>query len=393
MTADKKRQKWTTILIISAVFAVISIVVLLSGIISRKVSQPDPTEPPIPTEPPVYAIMDDFDAKVSDDISAAYDAAYNVKKTFWIEETADVAPKPNESCYGESTDISSLQWLLDDAAELLDGQETVFSTDIEILPGSTVTYYLDDSIFAVTWQQVIDNYAYTFSEVKISHPSQFRRYLAGNEYDSDYSHPVSRMGNYANAVMASSADFYRGRNHGIIVYQGQVMRTNYSDLVDTCFIDKNGDLIFVPAGELIGMEAAQAFVDEHNIDFSLAFGPILVEDGVRCEPDMYYLGEINDKYPRVALCQKDTLHYIVVAANAKQGYFKSITIHTFAENIAKLNCEKAYALDGGKTGTIAMHGKALNPLQENHEKWISDIIYFATAIPSTDSEATEPTQP
>ena len=50
------------------------------------------------------------------------------------------------------------------------------------------------------------------------------------------------------------------------------------------------------------MEAAQAFVDENDIQFSLAFGPILVDNGVRCEPDMYYLGEINDKYPRVALC-------------------------------------------------------------------------------------------
>jgi len=337
--------------------------------------------------------MDGFDAKISNDLAEAYDAAYRVKKIYWIEEDAEIAPKPNKNCYGESSDPSTLQWLLDDAAEILDGQETVFHTGLETLPGSIITYYLDESIFVVTWQQVIDSYAYTFSEVKISHPSQFRRYLAGNEYDSDYSHPVSRMGNYANAVMASSADFYRGRNHGIIVYQGQVMRTNYSDLVDTCFIDKNGDLILVPAGELIGMEAAQQFVDENNIDFSLAFGPILVDNGVRCEPDMYYLGEVNDKYPRVALCQKDDLHYIVVAANAKQGYFKSITIHSFAENIAKLNCEKAYALDGGRTGTIAMNGKALNPLQEGHEKWLSDIIYFATAIPSTEPEAPEPTQP
>ena len=393
MEAGKKKLNWNLIVIVTAVFAAVSVVILLSGIIAHKNAEPEPTQPPVPTEPPVYAIMNDFDNMVASDISSAYDAATDVKKVFWIEEDAEIAPKPNESCYGQSTDPSTLQWLLDDAAELLDGQETVFHTGIELLPGSTITYYLDDSIFVVTWQQVVDNYCYTFSEVKISHPSQFRRYLAGNEYDSDYSHPVSRMGNFTNAVMASSADFYRGRNHGIIVYQGKVMRTNYSELVDTCFIDRNGDLILVRAGELIGMEAAQAFVDEHNIDFSLAFGPILVEDGVRCEPEMYYLGEVNDKYPRVALCQKDELHYLVVAANAKQGYFKSTTIHTFAENIAELNCQKAYTLDGGRTGTIAMHGKALNPLQEGHEKWISDIIYFATAIPSAEEETAAPTTP
>ena len=191
--------------------------------------------------------------------------------------------------------------------------------------------------------------------------------------------------------MASSADFYRGRNHGIIVYDGEVKRTKYADLVDTCFIDKNGDLILVPAGELIGDEAAQKYVDENDIQFSLAFGPILVEDGVRCEPDNYYLGEVNKKYARAALCQKDTLHYVVVTANAEFSFWTSPTIHTFAKNVALLNCQKAYTLDGGRTGTISMQGKALNPL--NHtERWISDIIYFATAVPSAEETPVE-TQP
>ena len=280
---------------------------------------------------------------------------------------------------------------MDEAAEILDGQETVFSTDIEFSPNSVATYYLDESIFVITWKEVHDNYVYTYSEVKISHPSQFRRYLAGNEYDSDYSHSVSKMAKMNNAVMASSADFYRGRNHGIIVYDGEVKRTKYADLVDTCFIDKNGDLILVPAGELIGDEAAQKYVDENDIQFSLAFGPILVEDGVRCEPDNYYLGEVNKKYARAALCQKDTLHYVVVTANAEFSFWTSPTIHTFAKNVALLNCQKAYTLDGGRTGTISMQGKALNPLSDS-ERWISDIIYFATAVPSAEETPVE-TQP
>ena len=73
------------------------------------------------------------------------------------------------------------------------------------------------------------------------------------------------------------------------------------------------------------------------------------------------------------------------------GYFQPPTIHTFAERIAELNCEKAYTLDGGRTGTISMRGNALNPLN-GAERWITDIIYFATAIPSVD-EVTEATEP
>ena len=391
MAKERKGLNWNIILIGTIVFALLSAGFLFSGMIARNAAEPEPTEPPAPTEPASYTMMDNFDAMVDGHIAQAYDAAYGVKKVFWIDDDAETAPMPNQSCYGESNDPSSLQWLLDEAAEILDGQELIFSTDIEIYPNSTITYYLDESIFVITWQQLMDKYVYTFSEVKISHPSQFRRYLAGNEYDSDYSHSVSRMGNMTNAVMASSADFYRGRNHGIIVYEGEVKRTKHCDKVDSCFIDRDGNLILIPAGELLGDEDAQQFVDENNIDFSLAFGPILVDNGVRCEPDMYYLGEVNDHYARAALCQKDDLHYVVVVANGKDSYREAPTIHRFASRVAELGCEKAYTLDGGRTGTIAMRGKALNPTQGG-ERWISDIIYFATAIP-TPEEPAAPTEP
>ena len=391
MTTNRKILNWNRILISTAVFALLSVAFLVSGTVSRKLSEPVPTQPPAPTQPPRYTIMENFDTLIAGHVADSFDAANAVKKVFWIDADSEIAPNPNASCYGETNDPGSLQWLLDDATGILDGQEIVFSTQTEIYPHSTVTYYLDESIFAITWQQVLDDYVYTFSEIKISHPSQFRRYLAGNEYDSSYAHPVSRMGNMANAVLAASADFYRGRNHGIIVYQGEVKRTNFAELVDTCFIDTSGNLILVPAGELTGMEEAQAFVDEHNIDFSIAFGPILVEDGARCEPDRYYLGEIYDGYPRAALCQKDDLHYIIVLANGKDGHWNSPNIHEFTDHIEKLNCRKAYTLDGGQTGTVAMGGKALNPLKYG-ERWISDIIYFATAIPSKEDipEANQP---
>lgn len=384
----KPNSVWTIVLILSIVFACVSVGFLISGMVSR-MAAPEPTEPPAPTEPLKTEIMDTYDAIVTDAVAAAYEGAKEVKKVYWIDADAPVAPMPNPACYGETEDPTSLQWLLDEAAEILDDQELLFHTGIEIAPLSNITYYLDESIFVITWREIRENFVYTFSEVKVTHPSQFRRHLANNEYDSDYSHPVSRMGNMVNAVMAASADFYRGRNHGIIVYQGEVKRANYSDLVDTCFVDKNGDLILVPAGELITAEEAQAFVDEHEIDFSLAFGPILVRDGVRCEPEQYYLGEVNGKYPRAALCQMDKLHYVVVTANSQHSYRSHPTIHKFADQIETLGAQYAYTLDGGQTGTIAMRGKALNPLQ-SHERWISDIIYWGTAISYEETEPTEP---
>ena len=130
------------------------------------------------------------------------------------------------------------------------------------------------------------------------------------------------------------------------------------------------------------MEAAQAFVEEHNIRFSLAFGPVLVDNGVRCEPyGLYPCGEIEDPYARAGLGQIGELHYLVVTCNRWQVNNRTATIHDFAQVMLEKKCWKAYTLDGGQTGVIALDGKMMNPAQYGSQRLISDIFYFATALP------------
>lgn len=333
------------------------------------------------TEPLEIDLMGSIDSYISNAVSDAYNGAMSVKKLFWISEDAELPPVPDTTCYGETDDPSSLQWLLDDAAGILDGQELLFSTDVEIYPGSKVTYYLDESIFAITWKQVYYNFVYTMCEVKVAHPSQVRRFIAEGTYGSDYLYTPTTMAADVNAVAAISGDYYRARNYGIVVYDGVVYQASAGKNVDTCYVDVNGDFHFTRRGEILDIESAQQFVDDNNISFSLAFGPILVDDGVRCEYDSYALGEVNDEYPRAAICQKDKLHYILVTANWEGAFYQSPTIHTFASVIDTFGVQKAYTLDGGQTGAIAMDGKLMNPTLRGEQRRISDIVYFATAVP------------
>ena len=127
-------------------------------------------------------------------------------------------------------------------------------------------------------------------------------------------------------------------------------------------------------------EEAQRFVDENNIRFSLVFGPILVDNGERCEPATYDLGEVNSFSPRAALCQMDELHYLVVTANPEPENPGKLNIHQFAERIAETGCRKAYTLDGGQTAAIALDGELVNYVLYGQQRPISDIIYFATAV-------------
>ena len=340
-------------------------------------------ERPALTESSDAAVMDRFDSIVADALSQAEEAALSVKKHFWVSKDAEEGPVPDPEKYGTSSDPSSLQWLLDDAQELLDGQDTLFSTDTVIRPGSEVTYYLDDSIFAITWKQVFANCVYTISEIKISDPSQFRRHLEDEVFDGPALTTPTKMAQKVNAVVGTSADHYRGRRAGIIVYDGEVKRIDRAHRIDVCYIDVNGDLHFSYRGQLMDQESAQKFVDENEISFSIAFGPILVDNGVRCEPATYAIGEVNEKFARAALCQMGELHYLVVVANREPGYENHLTIHEFAEQIAKFGSEKAYAMDGGNTGSIIMNGKLINRTTLGYERIQGDLMYFCTAIPNT----------
>lgn len=326
-------------------------------------------------------LMDRFDMYMTNEISNALDGVLSVEKVYWLSDSDLVAPEPDQANYGEADDATSLQWLLDEAEDILNGQDTLFTTETPVWNGSDVMYYLDETIFAVTWKQMIDGCIYTFSEVKIADASQFRRFLAGGEYGSDKQYTTTEMAASVNAVLASSGDFYKHRRAGIIVYDGVVQRVENSAYVDTCFIDDKGDLLFVYRGEITDMETAQKFVDENNIRFSVAFGPILVDNGERCEPWDYALGEVNDPFPRAALCQRGELHYVIVVCNREAGYNEMQTIHSFARRVAELGCDKAYTLDGGQTAVIAMNDQLINSVHFGTQRQISDIIYFATALP------------
>ena len=303
-----------------------------------------------------------------------------VKKVFWLNDEDLVAPEPDQSKFGETDDPASLQWLLEEAAELLEGQELYFSTETQIIPGTKVKYYLDDTILSITWKETHNYSVYTFSEVKIAHPSQFRRFLAGGEYGSEKQFMTTEMAESVNAVVASSGDFYRFRDFGAVVYQGEVKRVR-GDLTDTCLIDENGDLHFFRKGEVLDVETAQAYVDEHNIRFSLTFGPVLIENGERCEPYHYLLGEIGEEYARSGLCQMGNLHYLLATANTEGAYQQVPNLHTFAETLLSTGCDKAFALDGGQTAAIVMNDELINRPVYGYQRKISDIIYFATAIP------------
>ena len=303
-----------------------------------------------------------------------------VRPVYTLSDSDLVAPEPDQSKFGEAEDPTTMEDFLKQVQKVHGWQPSYFTTEVEIFSGSKVMYYLDDTIAAITWKEVHDGSVYTFSEVKIAHPSQFRRFLADGMYGSDKQYTTTEMAESVNAVVASSGDFHRFRSFGICVYEGQVKKVE-GTYAETCYIDDKGDLLFTYGGDLLTTAKSQEFVDANNIRFSLCFGPILVDNYEMVEHTWYGVGEINEGYARAALCQMGELHYIVATANTEGPNQEIPTVKMFQKNIAATGCRMAYCLDGGQTAAIVMNDQLINRPVYGTQRKISDIIYFATAIP------------
>ena len=328
-------------------------------------------------------IMDKFDRFVTNNIMVELGdhVGTEVERTYWLSDSDMVAPEPDQSAFGEAATPADLQSVMEAAAKLLDGQETLFTTETPVMEGTTIHYYLDETMFAVTWKQVIDNCVYTFSEVKIAHASQFRRFLSEGQYGSGVLHTTTEMAASVNAVVASAGDYYGYRPSGIAINNGVIYRTTGLGFLDTCYVNDEGDLLFRQRGELADEEALNQFVEENKIRFTICFGPLMLLDGKIKIPGVYGLGQIEDPYARAALCQMDKLHYVLVSANMEKPHYAVPNVNTFAKTLQGLGIPTAYTLDGGQTATIVMNDELMNTVSYGSEREISDIIYFATAMP------------
>jgi len=324
-------------------------------------------------------LMNNFDNFINNTKSDSLSDITFIRKTYSIAETATVAPKPDAAKYGETTDPAEVRAVIESAAVLLDGQETEWNESIEIMPGSTIKYYCDETLLVICWKEVINRGCYSFAEVKVADGSQLRRAIADNTYGSSKQYYPSDMAKAANAVVAINGDFYSYRSQGITVYQRTLYRFSPAK-VDTCFFTADGEMLFSRHGEMTEESQALKFIEDNNVVFAVAFGPILVEDGQLTPVDSYPIGEISITYSRAGIGQLGDKHYLLAVLGEEKEYARRAPVNEFGETMYNKHCINAYTLDGGQTATIVFNDKVFNRVDWNSERTMSDIIYFATAL-------------
>ena len=327
------------------------------------------------------------DGALAQRLSARLNTAYGaitanlplLHKAYEIPEDATVAPKP-QGKFGSTFDMAEVQAVIEEAALLLDGQELAWNPDLNFWSEEPIRYYYDETILALTWKEIINGNMVTFGEVKFAHPSQLRRAVTGNRYDYGIDEYPTKLAQNVNAVLASAGDFYGFRDLGITVYQRKLYRHNPAS-VDTAYFTADGNMIFSKRGELMNRAEAEQFIKDNDVLFAVAFGPVMVENGVPVHTEQYAIGEVNDRYSRAAIAQKDELHYMVMTVNFEGPCQKTCTLAQAVEYIAAKNVQQAYTLDGGQTASVVLGGRLVNRPDWGEERTMSDIIYFASAIP------------
>ena len=341
----------------------------------------------------------DLGARLSNSLSNskadALSGITTIRKHYVIPEDALAAPAPNPDGFGTLAidEADKLLPIIEKARRsgLLDGQELIFDPNVEFYHDSFIGYYYDETILMIIWKEVINGNTCSCCEVKIADGSQIRRKIADDTLGSPVWYYASDLARTVNPVVAMNADFYMFRDFGIVAYQRQLWRMDEStytgqykkyNCVETCFVDANGDFHFTHLLEEHSRNEIQDFMASNDILFSLSFGPVLVENGELKSCDWYPAGEPTRGDSRAAIGQVDKLHYFYLSVNHAPEKAALWTVNDMARAMYDKGIPNAYGLDGGQTSEILFQGVPFNHIDYDAERTVSDILYFASAVPN-----------
>ena len=297
-----------------------------------------------------------FEAAVARTKSSALESIYELPKVYTLPISDDPAPKPNEAGFTSMPD---------------DGRGTYNGTPIDI--------YDDETIHVEVWKERHDDSVYNFADVTIAHPSQFIHALSDDDFYSQNRYKPIVMARKKNAVVAMTADFCKYRNSGVNIHNRKLYR-NKPQIREILFVDSESNF-HTMKGTL--MESS-GILEDFDIIFSLSFGPAVVENGkarTRKEIGYYSLGFPWDVEPRACVGQIGKLHYLFCTVDGRSAASKGASVLQVGKVMEEKKCQTAYMLDGGQTATLMFHGEVYNKVAYGGQREVSDIIYFATAIP------------
>lgn len=214
------------------------------------------------------------------------------------------------------------------------------------------------------------------AHIKIKHPSQLRTGVAS--WLGSGTNRITAMAQRFQAVLAINGDYYSDRKAGLVIRQGETLRSKPSEQYDVLLIDAAGNFHIVKRDNLAMLDVyLSGALDIRNV---FSFGPALVIDGELQEIPEKYSFAPHYKNPRAAIGQLGALEYVCVVVDGRSDDSQGVTLEELAQAMADMGCTQAYNLDGGNSATLVLGGAIYNDKSADNERSVSDILYFATTV-------------
>ena len=246
----------------------------------------------------------------------------------------------------------------------------------------TENSYADETIRVTMENREEDGVIWHLAFVRIASATQLRTATAGKLTSSKVA-SVSAMARNNHAIVAINGDNFAD-DPGKTTFEyrmTQKIRAKTNKKKDMLIIDENADFHLVRAAEKKEQsDALEKIASEHTIVNAFTFGPALVIDGEEQQISSNYGYNPNGKEPRAALGQTGSLSYVLVIAEGR-GESSGLSQQGLAHFMAELGCVQAFNLDGGNSAEMVFGDQIYKGMPGGDERGLSDIIYFATAVP------------
>ena len=263
-----------------------------------------------------------------------------------------------------------------------------YTLPIDFSPGMPIDqkYYISETVYEDPTLKVAittgdsNGVLYWIADIEIQDPSQLRT-LAAEGFDAsgtEYGHVLAKR---VNAVLAVDGDFYcYSRGVPLTIRQGRTYQNKLGSMRghDILLIDENGDFHCL---ENPTEKKVNNLLKSKKIINAFYFGPILVKDGEMCT-SMNTSIKKNQYSQRVAIAQTGHLKYRVIVTGPHKRGSKAFLFDEWKKFVADMDdVQNAYNLDGGDSAVLVFNNKKINDPQNDNERPLADIIYFASAWP------------
>ncbi|NMC55726.1 MAG: phosphodiester glycosidase family protein [Eubacteriaceae bacterium] len=239
-------------------------------------------------------------------------------------------------------------------------------------PIITDTSYSDDNIKITIETFKEYNTVIYIADIQLKDASYLKTAFAKNSYGRNIKDITSKMAGAHNAILAVNGDYYGFRDHGYVLRNGKLYRTNSRGSgYDALLIDKSGNFLIEADSEI-----SQSLINSGTLSQIISFGPGLIEDGKITANKMTKSAAFTTTNPRTAIGQISPLHYVFAVCDGRTKASTGLKLKEFAQILYDKGCVWAYNLDGGGSATIYFNGKVINHPSDGSEREISDIVYI-----------------